>query len=430
MSALIKFKIAVLTLILQGIFFNHAIGQFTMLYRPDCGSYFGCSAHIAFADKMNGFCTEDIYLSPSSGSSIDIFKTRDGGETWESKINAGCYESGGSLLFAINSETCFAGFYCFPHNNLARLSDEGNYFYDYFTNNFVRPNDMTKLNDSVFYLVGWPGDFSGDSTNSLYRIEGDSVRVIYNVDLDSLIMFKVVFTDPDTGFVISQIVSSQEYIVRRTIDAGISWENCFSGDSLQITDIAFFNHSTGIISCSDGFLYRTDDAGATWTNIWLGTPNKINTLSLVNEDVGYCGGDTGIFYETIDRGQSWNIIPFSGNITKLHMIEQGFGYLTTLLGYSNAFYKYESQEGIENFQRDFEMNLFPNPTGGIIQLEAKNGVATALDIKLTNLFGEVIASVQNVGNNSQIDLSDYPSGIYFLRIIEGEHYYTKKIIKL
>lgn len=56
-----------------------------------------------------------------------------------------------------------------------------------------------------------------------------------------------------------------------------------------------------------------------------------------------------------------------------------------------------------------KVNLFPNPTNGIVQIESENPVNTAV----YNLTGELILSVS--GTN-MIDLTNQPAGIYFLTI--------------
>ncbi len=64
----------------------------------------------------------------------------------------------------------------------------------------------------------------------------------------------------------------------------------------------------------------------------------------------------------------------------------------------------------------------PNPTEGVVNIEAKN----LLKVVVLNTMGQSILT----SDQSQIDLSGIPSGVYFLRICDGEgRVRVQKIIK-
>jgi hypothetical protein len=50
-------------------------------------------------------------------------------------------------------------------------------------------------------------------------------------------------------------------------------------------------------------------------------------------------------------------------------------------------------------------------------------------VKVMNIAGKIILNEEIYNNNSRIDLSNLPKGLYLLEICAGEKLYHQKIIK-
>jgi hypothetical protein len=76
-----------------------------------------------------------------------------------------------------------------------------------------------------------------------------------------------------------------------------------------------------------------------------------------------------------------------------------------------------------------QVSVFPNPTTGRISIHVKDVVTIVQQIKVTNTFGEQIYAVEPArsGNKFEIDISDQPNGVYFLRIKAGDKLINKKV---
>lgn len=78
-----------------------------------------------------------------------------------------------------------------------------------------------------------------------------------------------------------------------------------------------------------------------------------------------------------------------------------------------------------------KVNIFPNPVSDVVIISFNDFQSEI--IQLTDLLGEVIYS-EKINNKGAVSfsLSSYPSGIYFLKLINqrDQKTYTKKIIKL
>lgn len=70
---------------------------------------------------------------------------------------------------------------------------------------------------------------------------------------------------------------------------------------------------------------------------------------------------------------------------------------------------------IENLKTDFKLNVFPNPTTGIVYIKSKVEMQS---IELLDVFGKLIKSYS--ANDNKIEINTAP-GVYFLRInTEGQ----------
>ena len=75
-----------------------------------------------------------------------------------------------------------------------------------------------------------------------------------------------------------------------------------------------------------------------------------------------------------------------------------------------------------SYQNDFIIS--PNPGNGIFTINIKE-----YELIIYNVFGEKVYSLTQQINNSVIDISSQPSGVYFLQVITGEGVMVKKIVK-
>ncbi len=85
----------------------------------------------------------------------------------------------------------------------------------------------------------------------------------------------------------------------------------------------------------------------------------------------------------------------------------------------------------ESAFNDHSILLAPNPTDGLTTLTVKT--SGALEIILTSMQGAVLLQKTNFSEENSdtlLDLTSYPSGIYFVKIIQKGRAYSRKIIRL
>ena len=69
------------------------------------------------------------------------------------------------------------------------------------------------------------------------------------------------------------------------------------------------------------------------------------------------------------------------------------------------------------------ISVYPNPSSGIVQVQAGSAVNGSLTIGIYNMVGELQLSrtVTGAGNTWSFDLGNYPEGIYLVQIT-GDHF--------
>jgi hypothetical protein len=72
--------------------------------------------------------------------------------------------------------------------------------------------------------------------------------------------------------------------------------------------------------------------------------------------------------------------------------------------------------------------IFPNPSAGIFTLELSGNFEQA-DLIIFDVLGKTVFSGKKLEASTQIDLSDYPAGMYFVKLIKDDVCKTEKIIK-
>ena len=87
------------------------------------------------------------------------------------------------------------------------------------------------------------------------------------------------------------------------------------------------------------------------------------------------------------------------------------------------------------FEPTFGITVFPNPTSDQVNLNYSLSSAGRIDISLYDNIGQKLATLQverqPPGEHSfRFMLSEYPAGIYFVRLQVGDEIVTKKIVKI
>ncbi len=361
----------------------------------------------AFSDNDTGL----IVGKGQNGSGVfnDVmYRTDDGGVTWESKGVSGGYNAVHMLPDGRALTT---------RGNISVVSYSSDYG-DTWTNingpnitqQFIAKAIWLKSQDDFF--VGGGNFFASDG---LYRYQ-TGTGWTHNAAVNNVEHIK--FLDNNLGVLTNS--SNQAY---KTTDGGSTWNSIpYTGGNndrgtiefidantfyigQQITtdggvtfqyynfpgyiwDYRFFSATFAIGVSSNGWVYKTEDGGTTWT--------------VVNNVPGPNDMPTN-FYITQDRVYSF------GTRTDIYTLEIG-----ALLSNTDE-------------QRYTDIKVYPNPTNNYINIETLD--LSLSIVELYDLNGRKVLS-QEIDNSNKIDLTSLNSGIYFMHILDENRVISiHKIIK-
>ena len=234
-------------------------------------------------------------------------------------------------------------------------------------------------------------------------------------------------------------------------DFGKNWD-FYEPDMYRPYKVKFINEKTGwalAIRLADStnlfyshVIYRTDDGGKSWFKQLdsVSFPNPIWLISIHFTD-SLNGLALGYWYKlwrTTDGGRHWNLDnEYFKRATKGYLIDifllnpdSFFGVVAD----DNAYiYKYDNSTSVDEYifrkEGEWLLQIIPNPAEEFIEISNINptlqrGVARNTDIRIFNVFGEVVSTPKNLtpdpSPNSRgevrIDVSGLPSGVYFVRV--------------
>lgn len=84
----------------------------------------------------------------------------------------------------------------------------------------------------------------------------------------------------------------------------------------------------------------------------------------------------------------------------------------------------------ENPYNEPEISIFPNPCNDQLQVKLSQFDQTNAQIILMSPNGQVLQKMENIGAASELNLTPYPAGLYFVRVTQGNRSFGKKVVKI
>ncbi len=86
--------------------------------------------------------------------------------------------------------------------------------------------------------------------------------------------------------------------------------------------------------------------------------------------------------------------------------------------------------GISELEKENYFSVFPNPNNGRFILESKIGIRTDLEMKIYNPLGEILFSSPFNSTKTELDISEFSNGIYFIVVTDdGGVLWKSKVVK-
>lgn len=226
-------------------------------------------------------------------------------------------------------------------------------------------------------------------------------------------------------------------IVYRSVDGGSSWAALGSSPGSPITDLAADPHQLGVVYATVGSfdnqnqVFKSTNGGNSWMNISNNFPPIPATTLCVNpfnSNTLYVGADLGV-WKTEDGGSSWELF---NNGTLPYVVIGDIHYYepdsTIRVGtYGRGYWKIKDGEQLPTSNQEVsdegELNLFPNPTNGMVNIHFANQKVQS--VRVYNTIGEI----ENEYFSTEFSIENLPGGIYFILVQTDKKTFIQKVMK-
>ena len=219
---------------------------------------------------------------------------------------------------------------------------------------------------------------------------------------------------------------------------------CDSLVTLNLTINSSSSSFSAILSCDslnwNGNTY-TSSGIYTWTGTNVAGCDTFATIDLtitsLNSDV-IVVNDTTLQVQSVTPGSSFqwvdcndNFAPIAGENNATFTTQTSGSYavevsLNNCSEISNCF-TINTSTNINDYNKQYEVKFFPNPTTNdlVISLE---GIGF-IDILIVDINGKVLMQQSDLTDQDRINLSDYVSGLYFIKIISKKGSRVERVTK-
>ncbi|MFT5437231.1 MAG: photosystem II stability/assembly factor-like uncharacterized protein [Ulvibacter sp.] len=357
------------------------------------------------------FLNEDLGWGATGGGYV--FKTTDGGDTWEQKLSLG-----NSYFRNIEFIDENVGFLGTLDGVFYRTNDGG----DSWLPVTISPNPpaicgLDAVGTSVVYGVG--SFFS--PAYYIKSTDGGTNWSYVDMSMYAEALVEVLFIDELHGF-----MSGSGYtggVILETFDGGSTWDEIFNSGNYgdYVWKIQLRDNNThmfcSVQSNNDGKLIRSFDSGASWI-VTSAPEDYVQAVGFISDTHGWMGGHNTGFYETIDGGLTWTDMNLGASLNRFFFFNDNFAYCS-----GQSVYKYDGALSVgefeENPQNDLEIVIAPQPIKDKLNIKISYAHTDNLLLGLYDITGRFVKrlirdQIPNKGEKQYIFDFDYPSGTYVL----------------
>lgn len=373
-------------------------------------------------DSIGNRYDDVFFLDDNLGWAVDgpggsVYKTTDGGQTWEMKFETSNY------LRNIEFLNADIGFFGTLDDKFYRSTDGG----DTWSLVTLSPNPpaicgLDAVGSSTIYGCG--AFFTFPPANIIKSVDSGVTWQYIDMSAYATGLVEILFIDELLGYVSGR--SSTGGIILKTEDGGVTWTEIYNSQipGEYVWKLQLLENNTHIYgsiqSPVEGKLVKSTDSGQTWETK-PSVEKFVQAVGFITPDHGWMGGHTTGFYETTDGGDTWNFLGIGSNLNRIFVINEHLVYAS-----GAGLYKYgysTLSTGItEGKPKDaLSVTIHPNPFSEKLNFtidfqHADNLVAEIYDANgklLKELLTDKVGKAQK--KNYSVDFP-YSAGTYILNI--------------
>ena len=290
---------------------------------------------IVFLDSLNIVVAGG---SEANGALEDIFKSRDGGFSWDFGYNQGS-DWFKSMAFKDSVNGIAVGY-----NGALVRTWNGATSWTLQAPPIARHlHKVVYLNNHTIIIVG--GKRSGvDTIQTILKSVDTGNTWSVMRDQHGIWLRSVCFTDSLKGIAVGDTGT-----ILRTTDGGATWNPVAPPIIRDLYDVVFINKDTGFaVGGKNPFfqnpirtILKTTNGGTSWSVVLDQPGTGLWDLSFLNDSVGYAVGDSSVFMKTRDRGLTWTKQYLSttdeGLLRGVTFYKENFGVVGGLFGYAEIY---------------------------------------------------------------------------------------------
>jgi photosystem II stability/assembly factor-like uncharacterized protein len=229
-------------------------------------------------------------------------------------------------------------------------------------------------------------------------------------------------------------------IILKTTNGGTNWtKQTYLCEIIGLYSVYFINADTGyavgednggliLKITNDGLILKTTNGGTNWSKQTSGTTNDLFSVYFTDANTGYIVGDTGLILKTTNAGTNWTA-QISGTTNPLYSVyfpAPNTGYAVgksgTILKTTNGGVWLEEKSKAEN------INIYPNPANTTITIKTP-GIAGKSLLSVYNINGQELIKQKISKSKTQLDISNLPSGVYIVKLVNEKAVEVRKFVK-
>ncbi len=259
----------------------------------------------------------------------------------------------------------------------------------------------------------------------------------------------IFFADANTGFVALSQTGLKGVLF--TSNGGLNWTTYSTGSTKYIESVYLRPSGLGFVGCDSSLLLKTTNFGLNWSQITVPNNLRVQNINFANENTGWFLGtnrnspNTGKLYVTNNGGASFQVM-----MSLMSFDVKGYSFVDAVNGYicgdsgkvlkttngGLTFVTHNPEITPENFSLS---QNYPNPFNPVTNIKFDIPKSGFVKITVFDLLGREITrlvdeQMQPGSYNVDWDASNYPSGVYFYKIIvggntnDGEYTESKKMV--
>jgi photosystem II stability/assembly factor-like uncharacterized protein len=405
-----------------------------LYHSSDGGNTFENLVKLPVPEYTFAGAASDINHAIVIGGEATVYKTNDGGVSWEKLLNGSILASLGYYFSSVAMVDSNTAYIVGGPGLIIRTTDGG-------TSWDLQTPGLTDYFYGCTFRDANHGFVVGDNGILLFTSDGGT-HWINRSNSTLTRMNDIAPTDSDTW-------SGVNYrgMILKTTDNGITWDSTDPGMRVELNGISFSDPMNGVI-VGRGIILHTSDGGAHWIakNLESAAPYYWNEgvyltdVSMTKNGSGYAVGYYGLILHTSDFGVTWEY-QASGTGSALFSVQTIDSNHAITTGQNSAILQLGGS-GVTGVKRVISADIpkkfalaqnYPNPFNPMTTIRFDVPIASDVSLKIYDILGREVAVLANERKlpghyEARWNAASYASGVYFYRLQANGFVETKKLL--